>query len=509
MTHKTDNNNQHTEHCLTLKRIGIDTHREHVAYLHRDCPLYQTEGFKALSKLEIRQDGHTILATLNIVEDAHLLGSEELGLCISAFERFQLPEGTPVTVRQPQPVTSMEAVRAKIAGERLSQADYSAICQDIVQGRYAKEELAAFLVSSAQSGMDREEILFLTRAMTDSGQKLNWQESMVVDKHCIGGIPGNRTTMIVVPIVAAYGLLMPKTSSRAITSPAGTADTMEVLAEVTLAVEKLRDIVHQERACLAWGGTANLAPVDDILISVERPLNLDSQGQMIASILSKKLAAGATHILLDIPVGPHAKVTNMHDALQLRKLFEYVGWHTGIRIEVIITDGNQPIGRGIGPVLEARDVMQVLSNDPKAPEDLREKSLELAGRVLEFHPNVRGGSGYLVARDILTSGRALDKMNRIIDAQGRKKPTPVSPLTITVQSNHKGSIVGIDNLILAQLAHIAGAPLDPGAGIDLYHKLDGKVNKGDVLYTIHTGFQANWQFVQQFLHDNGNGYHIQ
>jgi thymidine phosphorylase len=504
MTHITTD-----EHCLTLKRIGIDTHREHVAYLRRSCPLYHAEGFRALSKLEIRQDGHTILATLNIVEDESLLGNAELGLSVSAFEHFQLPEGSPVTVRQPQPVLSMQAVRAKIAGERLSQADYSAICQDIVQGRYAKEELAAFLVSSAQSGMDREEILFLTRAMTDSGQRLNWQESMVVDKHCIGGIPGNRTTMIVTPIVAAYGLLMPKTSSRAITSPAGTADTMEVLSEVTLPVEKLKDIVHRERACLAWGGTAKLAPVDDILISVERPLNLDSQGQMIASILSKKLAAGATHLLLDIPVGPHAKVTSMRDAMQLRKLFEYVGLHTGLQIEVVITDGRQPIGRGIGPVLEARDVMQVLNNDPNAPADLREKSLQLAGMLLEFHADVRGGQGYLLARDILTSGRALDKMNRIIDAQGRKQPTQVSPLSVSVKSMHSGQVSAIDNLILAQLAHIAGAPLDPGAGIDLHHKLDARVRKGDVLYTIHTGFQANWQFVQQFLHEHGNGYHIQ
>jgi thymidine phosphorylase len=496
------------DHCLRLKRIGIDTHREHVAYLHRNCSLYQTEGFRALSKLEVRQDGHTILATLNIVEDEVLLGDDELGLSISAFERFQCPEGTHVTVRQPQPVNSMQAVRAKIAGERLSQADYNEICQDIVQGRYAKEELAAFLVSSAQSGMDREEILFLTKAMTDSGQRLNWEEPMVVDKHCIGGIPGNRTTMIITPIVAAYGLLMPKTSSRAITSPAGTADTMEILCDVNLPMQKLRTIVHQERACLAWGGTANLAPVDDILISVERPLNLDSQGQMIASILSKKLAAGATHLLLDIPVGSHAKVTSMRDALQLRKLFEYVGLHTGLQIEVVITDGRQPIGRGIGPVLEARDVMQVLNNDPNAPADLREKSLQLAGRVLEFHPDVRGGQGYHLARDILTSGRALDKMNRIIDAQGRHAMAQVSPLTITVKAMHTGQVQGIDNLILARLAHIAGAPIDAGAGIDLHCKLDDRVRKGDVLYTVHTGFQSNWQFVQQFLHESGHGYQI-
>lgn len=495
-------------HCLHLKRIGIDTHREQVAYLHRHCPLYQTEGFRALSKLEIVADGQTILATLNIVEDDQLLSPSELGLSTTAFTQLGLQEGSAVSVRQPPPVHSMKAVRAKIAGERLSQAEYSAICQDIVAHRYAKEELAAFLVSSAQSGMDREEVLFLTRAMTETGKHLKWDEPMVVDKHCIGGIPGNRTTMIVTPIVAAYGLLMPKTSSRAITSPAGTADTMEVLAEVNLSMEALRQIVHQERACLAWGGTAKLAPVDDILISVERPLNLDSQGQMIASILSKKLAAGATHLLLDIPVGPHAKVTNMRDAIQLRKLFEYVASHTGLQMEVIITDGSQPIGKGIGPVLEARDVMQVLSNDPKAPSDLREKSLQLAGRILEFHPDVRGGSGYHLARDILESGRALEKMNRIIERQGKKETLGVAELMIAVKSTHSGVIKSIDNLMIARIAHVAGAPLNAGAGIDLNRKLGDKVRKGETLYQVYTSFQANWDFVQAFIHEQGNGYLI-
>lgn len=494
--------------CLNLKRIGIDTHREQVAYLHRHCPLYQTEGFLALSKLEIVAEGQTILATLNIVEDDQLLSPSELGLSTTAFSQLGLEERSAVSVRQPPPVHSMKAVRAKIAGERLSQAEYSAICQDIVAHRYAKEELAAFLVSSAQSGMDREEVLFLTRAMTATGKHINWDESMVVDKHCIGGIPGNRTTMIVTPIVAAYGLLMPKTSSRAITSPAGTADTMEVLAEVNLSIDKLKQIVHQERACLAWGGTANLAPVDDILISVERPLSLDSQGQMIASILSKKLAAGATHLLLDIPVGPHAKVTNMRDAIQLRKLFEYVASHTGLQMEVIITDGTQPIGKGIGPVLEARDVMQVLSNDPKAPSDLREKSLQLAGRILEFHPDVRGGSGYHLARDILESGRALEKMNRIIERQGKKETMRVAELMIAVKSNHSGVIKSIDNLTIARIAHMAGAPLNAGAGIDLNRKLGDKVRKGETLYQVYTSFQANWEFVQQFIHEQGNGYVI-
>ena len=141
---------------------------------------------------------------------------------------------------------------------------------------------------------------------------------------------------------------------------------------------------------------------------------------MVASILSKKVAAGSTHLVLDIPVGPSAKVRSMAEAQRLKKLFEYVAGHLGLMLDVVITDGRQPIGRGIGPVLEARDVMRVLENDPDAPQDLRSKALHLAGRMIEFDPDVRGGDGWRIARDILESGRALARMNAIIDAQGRR-----------------------------------------------------------------------------------------
>ena len=360
---------------------------------------------------------------------------------------------------------------------RLDANDFLAICTDIAANLYSKIEIAAFLVGSAESGLEREETLYLTQAMVATGEKLDWGESLVADKHCIGGIPGNRTTMLIVPIVAAHGMLMPKTSSRAITSPAGTADTMEILADVDLSLDKLHSILRSERAFIAWGGTARLAPVDDILISVSRPLSLDSSSQMIASILSKKVAAGSTHLLIDIPIGPSAKVRSQSHALKLRKQFEYVGDRMGLNIEVVITDGRQPIGRGIGPVLEARDIMQILENDPKAPQDLREKSLQLAGRILEFDPDVRGGSGYKLAADILDSGRALEKMQAIINAQGKstKKLIP-GKLTHTVVAPDTGIVKAIDNFKMAHIARLAGAPMDQEAGVDLHKKLGEKVN---------------------------------
>jgi len=493
---------------LKLRRLGIDTYRENVAYLHRECEIYRAEGFQALSKVEICADGRRILAVLNVVDDDNIVTPADLGLSEEAFAKLGLDEDHLVSIDHAEPPESMNAVRRKIAGDRLSQEDYRDIIGDITDRRYSKTEIAAFLVASGQTDMDRDEVFYLTRAMLEVGERLDWNEALVADKHCVGGIPGNRTSMLVVPIVAAHGMLIPKTSSRAITSPAGTADTMEVLANVELDIKSLHDIVRKHRACLAWGGTAQLSPADDIMIAVERPLGIDSLGQMVASILSKKLSAGSTHLLIDIPVGPTAKVRRMGQAQRLRKLFEFVGDQIGIHLEVVITDGRQPVGFGIGPVLESRDVMQVLQNSPDMPNDLRQKSLRLAGRVLEFDPDVRGGNGYAIARDILDSGRALEMMNSIIEAQGAQSENfALGKLTHESLAPADGVVVDIDNLQLARIARFAGAPMDKGAGVDLFKKLGDRVEQGEPLYRIHAQYRADFNFALSLCEQN-NGYLI-
>lgn len=492
---------------LKLRRVGIDTYRENVAFLHRDCEFYRSEGFQALNKIEIRSENgaEPVIAVLNVVDDERITAPGELGLSEQVFEQLNRAEGSPVYVNHARPPQSLTFVRRKISGDRLAYEEILAVTSDIAANRYSKIEITAFLVACAETGLERDEVLSLTRAMVASGECLDWGEPLVVDKHCIGGIPGNRTSLLITPIVAAHGLLMPKTSSRAITSPAGSADTMEVFAEVELDIERLREIVKHERACLAWGGTARLAPVDDILIAVERPLSMDSPGQMVASILAKKVAAGASHLLIDIPVGPTAKVRKRSEAMNLRKLFEYVGDLLGLHLEVMITDGKQPVGRGIGPVLEARDVMQVLENDPLAPMDLKEKSLQLAGRIVEFDADVRGGQGYFIARDILESGRALDKFNNIVKAQGANPQSrDIGRLTLDVTAPGSGKVTAIDNFQIARIARLSGAPLDKGAGIELYKKLGDEVGEAEPIYRIYSQFSADFEFARQAANlDNG------
>lgn len=491
---------------LTIRPIPIDTYPENTAFLLRHDSGYSAEQFQALRKIRIcgENDGvhREILATLAVVDDSAIIGVGEIGLGEQAFQRLGLPAGAAVDIAQARPPASLEFVRRKIDGEALNDTELGAIIADIAAYRYSHTELAAFVVACA-GFMTTQETLALTRAMVEVGDRLHWPAPLVVDKHCIGGIPGNRTSMIVVPIVAAHGLLCPKTSSRAITSPSGTADTMEVLARVDLAEDRLTAIVAQEHAVLAWGGRMRLSPADDVLISVERPLRIDTMEQMVASIISKKVAAGSTHLVLDIPVGPTAKVRTTQDAVRLRKLFEYVARHMGLTIKVVFTDGAQPVGRGVGPVLEARDVMAVLDNAPDAPADLRDRAVMLAGHMLDFDPALEGGTGEARARALLESGAARAAMDRLIDAQGRN-PQHLAPghLVHAVMAPHSGTVTAIDCERIARIARQAGAPMDKSAGVDLLAKVGERVSGGAPLYRIHAGTQTGLDFACDLAREN-------
>lgn len=474
---------------LAIRRVNLDTGRENVVVVSRHSRAIQPDVFRGFSRVMLQRGAKTLLATLLITDDG-LVGADEIGMSEPAFRRLAEPVGSLITVSPAAPPQSLDAVRGKIQGRTLMASEIDAIVDDLTHHRYSDMEIAAFLVGAA-SFITSDELLALVRAMAMAGTQLTWPGPMIVDKHCIGGIPGNRTSMIVVPIVAAHGLIIPKTSSRAITSPAGTADTMEVLARVDVSIEEMKEIVVACRGCLVWGGHVNLSPADDILISVERQLCLDTSEQMVASIMSKKLAAGSTHLLIDLPVGPTAKLAGAAEAMRLRKLFEFVGDHFGIAVEVITTDGRQPIGNGIGPVLEASDVMAVLTGGKEAPADLREKSLRIAAHLLEYDPQLRGGAGYLRARELLDSGAAARKMEQLINAQGSSVcRTDIGKLTFDVLSGDDGAISEIDCLQLNRLARTAGAPIDKGAGIRLFGKIGDRVEKGQPLYRIHAYDQA-------------------
>lgn len=487
---------------LKARRLGIDTHHEPTLYLPAHSHVCRSEGFESLSRVLITtHQGQHLIASLNIVT-GELLADDEVGFSDSAWQRLELNAEDPIWLSHPKPVQSLSHVRAKVYGHELDDLQFQSIINDIVDGRYADVHLAAFITACGDDSLNDREITSLTQAMVKSGSTIDWQLPLVVDKHCVGGLPGNRTTPIVVSILTACGLTVPKTSSRAITSPAGTADTMETMTEVSLSLEQMRHVVSSEGGCLAWGGAMRLSPADDLLIQVERALDIDSEGQLIASVLSKKIAAGATHVLIDIPVGPTAKVRSQEAADRLADSFRAVAANLGLELQVLFTDGSQPVGRGIGPALEAHDLLAVLQNHPAAPQDLRHRAEQVAGAMLAMVKGITTEDGIALAEETLNSGAAWAKFRAICEAQGGLRHPPVAPYRYALVAERKGQISQIDNRILAKIAKLAGAPADPAAGVEIYVKLGDEVECQDILLMIHAENAGELNYAVEYLNDH-------
>lgn len=483
---------------LHLKRLGIDTYREHVIYMRSDCHVCQAEGFAARSRVNVTVNARSLLATLNVVH-SDLLGPDEASLSESAWQALGANPNDDVYVKHPEPVPSESFIRAKAYGERLNSAAFDAIIQDVAGGRHSELHLAAFVTACAGDRLDIDETTALTRSMISVGERISWPFPLVADKHSVGGLPGNRTTMILVPIIAALGLPIPKTSSRAITSPAGTADTMETLAPVDLDLTQMRRVVEREGGCIVWGGAVRLSPADDILIQIERPLDFDSDGQVVASILSKKVAAGATHLVIDMPVGPTAKVRGPAAADRLSERLSRVAAALGLKITIARTDGSQPVGRGIGPALEALDVLSVLQNEAGAPQDLRNRALLLAGQLIELAGRANHGEGQHLAAGVLNSGAAWSKFQAICKAQGGLREPPSARFVHPVEAPISGQVSAMDNRRLAKAAKLAGAPASPAAGIALMTRVGDRVGAGDPLFAIHAGTRGELEYAQHYI----------
>jgi len=487
-----------SQNVLKVLRLGIDTQKEHVAYIRADSHVIISEGFEALTRVRINKGKLSIVASLEVVH-SNLLNKGEIGLSEMACTSLKVKDGDKIGISHLQPLVSLGYIRAKIYGKRIDEKGLREIVEDVVKGNYSNVHLSSFITAFAGNNMNLDEIISLTKAMILSGDQIAWNKKVVVDKHCIGGLPGNRTTPIIVSIVSALGFTMPKTSSRAITSPAGTADTMEVMAPVNLSMKKIKYVIRKEGGCVVWGSSANLSPADDILIRIERALDIDSEGQLIASVLSKKVAAGSTHLVVDMPVGETVKLRSIEAANHLKVLMEQVGHAVGLKLKVVVTDGSQPVGVGLGPSLEAMDILAVLRNEKNAPADLRERSLLLSGELLELAGYSANGKGYETASKVLLSGKAYKKFLAICKAQGGFTEPKFAKFQHHICSDVSGAVISIDNRRIARIAKLAGAPDHPSAGVKFYAPLGKVIKKQDILYTIFTETEGELEYALQYV----------
>lgn len=389
---------------------------------------------------------------------------------------------------------AIDAIKKKLVGKSLSYDEIFSIMDSIAHERLGPVLTTYFAAAGFKEGFSDLELFHLTQAMVATGPKLHFK-GIVADKHSTGGVAGTRTTMIIVPIIAAAGFLIPKNSSRAITSPAGTADTMEVLAPVTFSPHQIERIASQAGGCIVWGGHLGLAPADDVLIRVEEPLAFESFDKIIVSIMAKKIASGATHLVLDVPVGPTMKIAHFRDAEIIARKFTYLAEKFKIKVVVDVNEIRQNAGRGIGPVLEARDVLQVLEQTSNRPLALETRALRLAGKLLNLcffdTKNMKNLSGEDVAREILSSGKARKKMEEIIRIQGGNPHVDSSSLKVgkhkfEYRSSHSGRVSKIQNQQITVICRILGCPTDKLAGLYIHKKLEEDVAKHDILCTLYS-----------------------
>ncbi len=459
-------------------------------------------GIHAGDRLLLQVDGKKVVVQADLTHRRVAPG--EIGLFREVWRENRIANRQAVSLSPLGRPESIEALKKKLLGKRLSEAEFFAIVRDIVSNKFGTTELTYFAASSFVHEYSNDELYYLTKAIATTGEQLRFGRKVIADKHSVGGLAGNRTTMVVVPIIASLGIYIPKTSSRAITSPAGTADTMEVLAPVSHSIDRIKRIVQQCHACLVWGGGLALAPADDRIIKVSRPLSLEPYSKMLVSIMAKKVAMGVTHLVIDMPYGEYTKIPDLATAKRLAAKFRYLGRRFGITVKVAMIEAREPIGRGVGPALEARDVLRVLQQKEYRPRDLEEKSIRLAGMLVELVGVARKGTGSSVVRDQLVSGKAWRAMQQIIRAQGGNPNLDSEDVTLgakrlRVVAKRSGIITTVNNRAIDELARSLGAPDDKVGGLHLKKRLGDSVLAGEALYTCYASSPSRLALAEAAL----------
>lgn len=478
-------------------KINIKT-GVHVALLHENTA--HLMDLNVGDRIKLTSDRTSVTCLLDISRDS--FPKKKIGLFAEVYEALNIEKNDLVEIKIADKPASLLFIREKLDGKRLTRDQLDAIVRDIVHGDLSDVEMTYFVSGCYAHGLNDDETAALTHSIVNNGKKLDFGGQIVADKHCIGGVPGNRVTPIVVPIVVAGGVLMPKTSSRAITSPAGTADAIETICNVTINAHRLKKIAKEVGGFMVWGGGVDLAAADDRMIKIRNPMSLDPEGMLLASIMAKKYSVSATHVLIDIPVGPDVKISDAAHAIHLKKRFEKIGKMLGMKVKVIVTDGSQPIGNGIGPLLEMLDVIKVLKNEKDAPQDLREKGLMESGVLLELTGKAKKGKGRSLAEHLLVSGKAYRSFKQIVEAQGEKRVPKLAKYRFSIGAPGPGKVKTIANKLIAHIARIAGAPKDPVSGIFMHKKAGSEVEKGESLYTIYSNSKERLDYAVKFATKN-------
>jgi AMP phosphorylase len=474
---------------VAVKNLDIEEGRPEITLNSSDA---QEVGVYVRDRVRVTADGKEAIGIVNIAKDNLPPGTALVSQEIST--RCSLEDGQIVEIAPSGKPQSVSFIKKKMDKQSLTKEEYEDIVKDVLENHLSETEIAAFISALYINEMTMEETEALTRTLAETGEIIDFKDRVIFDKHSIGGVPGNKVSLLIVPIVAAAGLPIPKTASRAITSASGTADTMEVLAPVTFNSEEIVNIVNRVNGIICWGGGVNLAPADDLFIKVEHPLALDPHNLALCSVMAKKIATGTNFLVIDLPMGNGTKIKNLEEAEKYAMDFIELGKRVHIRTECLITYGDKPVGRAVGPALEAQEALKALEGE--GPSSLIEKSTGIAGVLLEGGGVAAKGEGKKMALELLKSGKALKKMKEIIAAQGgnpdiSSEDIKLGSHRVQIKAKSDGYVIGIHNKSVVDIARAAGAPRDKGAGLLLLKSKGHNVHAGDILFEIYSQSKYN------------------
>ncbi len=418
-----------------------------------------------------------------------------VGLTEEIWSQYSISNDEVVVIDLLSRPDSIDYISKKIFGEVLTQEEIFAITRDIAERKIRDIEVAYFMSCFFNPGFNDEEVINIAKGMARAGDTLNFHDykgngKIVVDKHSIGGIAGKGVTPVLVPIIASAGLVIPNTSTRSITSPAGTTDVLESIMPMTFTNEQVLSIVNETNGCMIWGGGLKLAPADDVMISVEKGMHVQSYNKLIASIVAKKIAMGIDKVIIDIPYGKGAKVATADEAELLGRRFEEIFEKVGIECFSAMRFISGPDGDGVGPILEMIEIMKIFERDEGRSMQLENDALDMAGKLLEMGGKAKKEKGKEMAKAILDSGKAFEKFKAIAKAQGAEKVPSSKELvpgeyTADIKAHKSGVVKFVDNKEIVKIAKSLGAPLNKGAGLYFHKNVGEKVMFDEVIFTIH------------------------
>ena len=482
--------NQENREIFSAKIVSFDIHdgNGHIVMINRE----QADEYwiKDNDKISLIRKNEEFIVDVSLTDS--YVQANEIWVTKDFMDEYPVMEWDTVLVSfvKNNPL-SMQAIRKKMLWKKITDEEIDAIIEDIKDNKIHELVLAYYVSTSFFYKSDAHELAYTTKATAYTWDMYRFP-GIVAGKYCIWWVPGNETTMIVIPILASLWITLPKTFSKAITSPAATWECVNVLMDIEFDKSEVIRLTDKVWACLVWNEKLNLAPVNDRIIKVSSPLWMEPYARMISSIMAKNYAMGINHCLIDIPMWPTAKVATMKDAKRVAKRFREIWEYLWIKMDVEITDGSQPIWRWIWACLQAREALRILQQYKTRSEDLEKKAIFLAARILVlcWVANSMGNAEKLVKTQ-LENWEAWKKMQEIIKAQNwepniKSEDIQLGKFSHDVVADKDCIITHVDMKHLNTMVRWLWAPKEYQAWIYLHKKLWDKVKKWEVIYTMYS-----------------------